>query len=210
MYKVFFKESCFLITDDRNLLKEGSCTLIHKKISDTKKFILQLLNGESTFVSVLYDRDPENLFSVFKSCFVYVKAAGGVVVDDGKILMIKRLGVYDLPKGHLESGETIEECAVREVEEECGLEQVKITAPLKSTLHIYYRDCKWYLKNTCWYAMACRPGCTLVPQTEEGIEEVFWQPIIQLEEVKCNTYPSLLEILDCFQTFLFPCRHAGI
>ncbi len=198
MYKVFFKESCFLITDDQNLLKESDCTLIHKDFNATKMFIHQLLDAQKTFTAVLYDKDPENLFSIFKSCFLYVKAAGGVVRNEEKILLIKRLGVYDLPKGHLEAGETIEECAIREVKEECGLEQVKITAPLKYTLHIYYRDNNWYLKKTYWYVMTCQPNCTLIPQAEEDIEEVFWQPMDQLESIKRNTYPSLLEVFNCF------------
>ncbi len=197
MYKVFFKESCFLITDNQNLLQESPCTLIHQDFNATKTFIHQLLQEKRTFTAVLYDKDPENLFSIFKSCFLYVKAAGGVVRDGEKILVIKRLGVYDLPKGHLEAGETIEECAIREVKEECGLEEVKITAPLKSTLHIYYRNDSWYLKKTYWYVMTCPPNCTIVPQTEEDIEEVFWQPLTQLEPVRHNTYPSLLEVFDC-------------
>lgn len=78
---------------------------------------------------------------------MYVKAAGGVVQQNNRILIIKRSGTPDLPKGHQEPGESIEQCAIREVEEECGLQNVKITSHLTDTLHIYYRNENWYLKK---------------------------------------------------------------
>ena len=202
MYKVFFKESCFLLTDDQNLLKEAPYSLRHQDFNATKTFIRQLLNENQKFTAVLYDEDLEELFSIFKSCFLYVKAAGGVVQQEGRILIIKRLGVYDLPKGHLETCETIEQCAIREVEEECGLEHVQVTGHLTDTLHIYYRNENWYLKKTYWYKMICPPDPILIPQTEEEIENVFWQPVSQLEEIKTNTYPSLLEVFELIKPSL--------
>lgn len=197
MYKVFFKDSCFLLTDDQNLLKESSVKLMHRDFNATKKFILALLQQQEKFTAVLYDEDLEALFSIFKSVFLYVKAAGGVVRQGQSILVIKRLGMYDLPKGHLEACETIEKCAVREVEEECGLQGVRITAPLPNTLHIYYRNDSWYLKKTYWYAMTCPPGQTLIPQTEEDIEEVFWLASDEIDKVLPHTYPSLRAIFQC-------------
>lgn len=196
MYKVFFKESCFLLTDDQNLLKENTEQLSHKDFNTTKAFILKLIHSGEKFNAVLYDEDLEELFSIFKSCFLYVKAAGGVVCQDNRILLIKRLGVYDLPKGHLEAGETIEQGAMREVKEECGLEQVEITAHLTNTLHIYCRNENWYLKKTYWYAMTCSPHPTLIPQTEEDIEEVFWLATDQKDKIMTNTYPSLSEVFE--------------
>ena len=222
MYKVFFKDSCFLLTDDCNLLKEGhilsservnsspneeivsqnGCvasqenvyTLIYKDFTKTKAFVNHLLCQTTPFTAILCHDDPEALFSVFKSCFLYVKAAGGVVEQEGQILVIKRLGMYDLPKGHLETCETIEACAIREVEEECGLQQVAITAPLPPTYHIYYRNDYWHLKKTYWYMMSCPLHPVLTPQTEEDIEEVFWLPIPAIDSVLPNTYPSLKPI----------------
>lgn len=200
MYKVFFKESCFLLTDNQNLLKEGDIGWVHKDFITTKNFIYQTLEKEGPFKAVLYGEDPEDLFTIFKSCFTYVKAGGGAVVQDSGVLVIKRLGMFDLPKGHLEHGETIEQCAVREVEEECGLKQVSILSPLATTLHIYYRNASWFLKKTYWYRMSARPGQSLTPQTEEDIEEVFWYPIHDLSRIADRTYPSLREVFGKLQT----------
>lgn len=196
MYKVFFKDSCFLLTDDQKLLQAGTAQLIHRDFTATKSFIYRQLGQTERFTAVLYDEDVENLFSIFKSSFLYVKAAGGVVHREDEILVIKRLGRYDLPKGHLEAGETIEACAVREVEEECGLQGVKITAPLTTTLHIYDRDDTWYLKKTYWYAMVCPPNPQLTPQREEGIEEAFWLPSKEIPAAVKHTYPSLAAVFE--------------
>ena len=192
MYKVFFKDSCFLLTDDQNLLKEKKQIWKHQDFNITKDFIHEQLQRTDKFTVILYDEDLEELFSLFKSCFVYVKAAGGIVHEQDKILLIKRQGMYDLPKGHLEAGETLEECAIREVKEECGLEDVKITTPFMNTLHIYYRNETWFLKKTHWYQMSCPSNCTLCPQTEE----VFWFPVSELDKITTQTYPSLLPVFQ--------------
>jgi len=99
MYKVFFKESCFLLTDNQNLLKEGDIRWVHRDFMTTKNFIYQTLEKGIPFKAVLYDEDPEDLFTIFKSCFTYVKAGGGAVIQNSDILVIKRLGMIDLPKG---------------------------------------------------------------------------------------------------------------
>lgn len=195
MYKVFFKENCFLLTDNQNLLKEGTVTLVHRNFNATKNFITGLLRQEEKFKAVIYHDDLEDLFGIFKSCFLYVKAAGGAVRQEGSVLMIKRAGMYDLPKGHVEACETIEACAVREVEEECGIRQVSITGALATTLHIYPRNEDWFLKKTYWYNMICPDGQTPTPQTEEDIDEVFWFPVDRLESVFSQTYPSLIEVM---------------
>ncbi len=196
MYKVFFKDSCFLLTDDQNLLKEKKQIWKHQDFNITKNFIHEQLQRTDKFTVILYDEDLEELFSLFKSCFIYVKAAGGIVHEQDKILLIKRQGMYDLPKGHLEAGETLEECAVREVKEECGLEDVEITVPFMNTLHIYYRNEAWFLKKTYWFRMSCPSNCTLCPQTEEDIEEVFWFPVSELDKITTQTYPSLLPVFQ--------------
>ena len=63
-----------------------------------------------------------------------IDAAGGVVVRDGRVLLVHRPRYDDwtFPKGKLDAGETFEEAAVREVEEETGL-RCSLRSELKST-----------------------------------------------------------------------------
>ena len=196
MYKVFFKDSYFLLTDEQKSQKEGTHFWQHQDFQSTKKFIEDLLNSSYTFQATLYHKDLAELLSIFSSCFIFVKAAGGIVLQTDQMLLIKRLGKIDLPKGHLEPNETIESCAIREVEEECGIQQVQIKAPLTYTLHIYPRKEKWFLKKTFWYTMSCPLNCTPTPQTEEDIEEVLWWPLKKIEEIQKETYPSLQEVFE--------------
>ena len=194
MYKVFFKDSVFLLTDDKNLLNKSSYKLIHSDFNATKIFIQELLDIEQKFTATIYGEDTEELCSILKSCFTYVKAAGGVIRQDNQVLVIKRFGLYDLPKGHVESNESIQECAIREVQEECGLQEVQINAPLTDTFHIYCRNKSWFLKKTYWFSMTCPENQTPTPQKEEDIEEAFWLSISEIETAMNNTYLSLVDV----------------
>lgn len=194
MYKVFFKDSCFLLTDERNFPQETTHVLEYGTSGEIQDFVFPLLECPHPFFAVIRSDDTEELFTRFQACFRVVEAAGGAVQEEKRLLVIKRFGMYDLPKGHRETGETVEECAVREVEEECGLHGVRITSPLAETWHIYEREQVWHLKRTCWYAMSCPPDSQPTPQTEEGIEAVFWLPTKEVEKALRQTYPSLRDI----------------
>lgn len=109
-----------------------------------------------------------------------VTAAGGYVVREGtagpEVLMIFRRGVWDLPKGKLDAGETIEACALREVREEVGIDDdLSILQPLPPTVHGYPEKGVYRVKTTHWYLMQT-PQTTFTPQAQEGIERVAWVP----------------------------------
>lgn len=108
---------------------------------------------------------------------VPVPAAGGFVVrgagDEKEILLILRRGIWDLPKGKLDAGETIEECAVREVREELGIESVEIAGSLGHTVHGYPHDGRYAVKTTHWFAMRTDAD-SFRPQKKERIERVEW------------------------------------
>lgn len=129
-----------------------------------------------------------------------IEAAGGIVTDDlGRVLMIFRHGHWDLPKGKLEFGESIEECAVREVEEECGVGGLRVIGRAGTTEHTYFEGGTEILKRTYWYRMRCSGGA-LVAQREEGIESAEW---VSLEEVKKRLPLAYSTISDLLTQLFF-------
>lgn len=158
--------------------------------------ILNFLESNNS-VAVVTD-DPDAAFAAFAGEFAAVEAAGGVVVNDcGEWLMIHRNGRWDLPKGHLECGEHIEECAAREVEEETGV-AAEVVRPLCETLHAYYfpKTGRWELKRTHWYELHT-PGCAgLTPQIEEGIDAVAWCTPEEAAKRAADCYPTVRKVLD--------------
>ena len=130
----------------------------------------------------------------------FVLAAGGLVVDEeGRLLTIRRLGVWDLPKGKVEKQEVVEDAAVREVQEECGLSDVRLERAVTSTWHTYERKGRQELKRTDWFLMRASASEELVPQTDEGIEEVRWIGRAELPTVLGNTYSSLVPVFKAWE-----------
>lgn len=141
------------------------------------------------------EEEAERLFVRFAEQFVPVEAGGGLVASPrGEVLMIFRNGRWDLPKGKLEPGEEIAECAVREVEEECGITGLTAGKLLTRTYHLYEWGGTWILKRTTWFAMANDGAGALVPQTEEGISEIRWIAADHIEAYLENTYATIREV----------------
>lgn len=129
-------------------------------------------------------------------------AAGGLVINENnELLMIFRRKKWDLPKGKLDDGETIAECAVREVKEETGLTDVKQGAFLGITLHEYADKHvkKDVIKESHWYKMYADKDAKLVPQEEEDIEKIIWADKKKIEECLKNSYRNIIEIIELFQ-----------
>lgn len=126
-------------------------------------------------------------------------AAGGLVMNDKKeLLMIFRRGKWDLPKGKLDKDETIEACAVREVKEETGLKDVQLGAFIGKTIHEYADEyvTSDVLKETHWFKMDAPGNQKLIPQTEEGIEQIEWLAEEQVKEKLNNSYKNIIEIIN--------------
>ena len=127
--------------------------------------------------------------------YLEVNAGGGLVTNPrGEFLLIRRSGLWDLPKGHQEPGEAIEITALREVEEETGLKGLILGKFIRVTDHTYFRNDQWHLKHTWWYSMTCPDGQQTVPQTEEGITEIRWVEKSELKEFLQQTYPTIVEV----------------
>ena len=127
--------------------------------------------------------------------YTEVNAAGGLVTNEnGEFLLIRRSGLWDLPKGHQEPSEPLEQTAVREVEEETGLRNLLLGEYICTTDHCYFRNGQWHLKHTWWYRMLSEGDARLIPQTEEGISEVRWVTKSELPSYLCQTYPTIIEV----------------
>ncbi|MEM1216625.1 MAG: NUDIX hydrolase, partial [Bacteroidota bacterium] len=127
-------------------------------------------------------------------------AAGGVVRNfAGQWLVIFRRDSWDLPKGKIDPGETPEQAAVREVREETGLQNITLGAELPSTYHTYPdKKGRRVLKRTYWYFMDTNET-TLVPQTEEDIEQAIWMSAEQFLGEERPVYTSIRRLLETAQ-----------
>jgi ADP-ribose pyrophosphatase YjhB (NUDIX family) len=127
---------------------------------------------------------------------IFIQAGGGLVLNEkGEVLFIFRRGKWDLPKGKLDPGETLEACALREVEEETGVDELKLIRFLLITEHEYEERGSVILKETHWYLMKTNSDQALVPQTEEDISELRWIGPANFRFIQRNTYPTILEVL---------------
>lgn len=140
----------------------------------------------------------EEIIDHIKARFKVIEAGGGIVEKDGKFLMINRKKKWDLPKGKLEKNESLEKCAKREVEEETGV-KVKVTGKITAIWHTYMQNQKFILKKTHWYAMTCKDDEHMSPQEEEGIMDVQWFTMEEMQERLLDSYRSLRYVVQEYQ-----------
>ena len=146
---------------------------------------------------ILYHDNLQELKDHFLDQFVLIKAGGGIVRNEnGEILFIFRRGKWDLPKGKLDAGETIEDCAVREVTEETGLTDVTLGKSAGITYHSYVEKGTRMLKESHWFEMTSNSAQTLIPQTEEDISEIKWVAVGDLSKYLQNSYATIKNLLE--------------
>ncbi|WP_336892961.1 NUDIX domain-containing protein [Flavicella sp.] len=134
----------------------------------------------------------DNDWKSFLSNFKVIEAAGGKVYNSRKeVLFIYRFDKWDLPKGHIEIGENKRTAALREVEEECGVDKLTIEKELETTYHTFYYNGELRLKVTYWYLMRTSYIGKLIPQQEEGITQVAFKNKIEVIKALRNTYQNI-------------------
>ena len=145
---------------------------------------------------VVDDVDDKVLAAVLTSIFRQAPAAGGVVVFGDSVLAIERNGRPDLPKGHIEKGESPDVAALREVNEETAISNLKVIRQLPSTYHCYLLGGQWTMKKTSWFLMSSDDEFKPKPQTEEGISKVFLVNKENVNEFLEKTFISLRVTLE--------------
>ncbi|PKF74016.1 NUDIX hydrolase [Chryseobacterium sp. PMSZPI] len=197
MYKVFVNEKKLLLSKHPEELEKK----LGYESYMTLEIALDLLENTSVQELNVFGENIDEIWQEFQKLFRIIEAAGGVVNNpEGDTLFIKRLGKWDLPKGKMEKGESREESAVREIEEETGLRDVELVKFINTTYHIYVeRNGEKILKCTHWFEMNFNGKDTSKPQIEEGITEVAWKNVSQIEnEVFPSTFQNIKLIVKEF------------
>ena len=204
MYKVFINETPLIFTNTEGVLPEwkNDDNVLTTKYLGKKKFLhnyIDLLEKSNKYHQVvLFSDDLKALWSDFSSIFKVIEAAGGIVFNEKKeVLVIFRRDFWDLPKGKIDKGESPEEAAVREVQEETGLKNVTLGKHILDTYHTYELKGKRILKKTYWYEMKTT-DTQLIPQQEEDIEQAEWVVLSDFLNSKPVIYGSILIVLDAF------------
>lgn len=197
MYKVFVNEKKLLLSKQPENLEKK----LRYESFTTLEIAMDMLENTSVKELNVFGENIDEIWEKFQKLFRIIEAAGGLVSNSNSdILFIKRLGKWDLPKGKMEKGESREESAVREIEEETGLKNVELVKFINTTYHIYIeRNGDKVLKCTHWFEMNFNGEDTSKPQIEEGITEVAWKNTSQIEqEVFPSTFKNIKLIVKEF------------
>ncbi|MBS7787749.1 NUDIX domain-containing protein [Flavobacterium sp. CYK-55] len=189
MYKVFVNDKPFFLTNQ--IVKETDFQLFLLESTDIKKLVIKMFNNKIK-KCYLYHPDEKVMFKKLKEKIPVQRAGGGLVYNaKGEVLFILRNGKWDLPKGGKEKREKMKHAAMREVEEETGVNGLVIKRKLAKTYHIFKRNGVYKLKITHWFEMHTDYQGIPVGQAEEGIEQVAWLNPEQIKEALKNSYENI-------------------
>ncbi len=201
-YKIYINESPLILTQSSDLADESAFerSLIHAIYRGKPKILLnyiELLEKNKHHEGIIIQAEnAEQLWKDFKSLYFYIRAGGGLVINPfGKVLLIFRRGVWDLPKGKQDPGETLAQTALREVREETGVRDLKIIEKLDNGYHCYMMSKQRTLKRTRWYLMQTTSSDQLILQKEEGIQDAAWFDPKELPKLTMPMYNNIRDVL---------------
>jgi tRNA threonylcarbamoyladenosine biosynthesis protein TsaE len=205
-FRIFFDKRIFTVSDDMEKCF-NSINGIGTRIAQPEDVngLFDFFEQSPALEFYVYTESPEYVFDCLKESNRFIRAAGGVVFNnDSDILLIRRLGYWDLPKGKMEENETERSAACREIEEECGISGIEIAGKVIDTYHVYRdKDDMRVIKQTAWFGAVYSGVQPLNPQREEDITEAVWTPLKDIPQRVPQMYASLADVMMNVQTQLF-------
>jgi ADP-ribose pyrophosphatase YjhB (NUDIX family) len=194
MYKVFVNQKEIILT---STAPKGKGVKVLPLKSTPFKNIIRIIRTTRVKRLYLMHDNPKKLLSGFKKKLPVTIAAGGVVQhEEGKLLFIYRKKRWDLPKGRVDKGETLEGAAKREVKEETGVKKIKVGKPAGVTYHVFKRNNRYQLKETHWFFMKTSYEGVLTPEIKEDITKATWKNKSKTAKAIKNTYPNIEDLFD--------------
>ena len=191
MYKVFVNENVIILTNE---IPFGSKI----NLFDLKKIsLIDIVSNVKKHKKIfLFHKNSEKLILNFKKKIKVIFAGGGIVKNNlDETLFIYRRNKWDLPKGKIDKGETIDQTALREVKEETGIVDLKIVDFRTKTYHIFKKNNEYCLKETTWYNMVSNFDGEFIPELKEDITKVVWKNDKKIKKIK-NTFPNIKLLLS--------------
>ena len=202
MYKVYFaNRSVSIVSDSIQEDLTGDAVYYKLQEGDNLAELPYWFEKAGEIDSLVIEAaDPQAAFAQFISGLKVEVAAGGLVRNGrGRALLFFRRGAWDMPKGHQESGESLEQCALRETLEETGLRNLTLGEPICTTYHTYHNKGNFVLKESHWYNMTVPAGEKVRVQTEEDIVKARWCGPWRLRRLLKKAYPSIRDVFAAEQ-----------
>ena len=199
--KIYYNNKpLILTTDSKAYIQENPIAagymLFTGAFTRNYRLAIQHLDKLTSLGAVIEDVSQSSLQDELYALYSPVDAGGGVVFnEDGAVLMIFRRGKWDLPKGKRDDGEEMDYCALREVSEETGLQQLTLGDKICDTYHVYAQNGQNLLKCTTWFTMYGTAKEKLVPQKEENILEARWISEKAMGPIVFKSYEAIREVL---------------
>lgn len=201
MYKIYINDSDIILchTEEKERLRTDLAPDLVVLYQGQQKALLNYVDmlekNKKRKSIIIHSSEPKQLKKEFKSLFVVIEAAGGVIFNElNEILFIFRRGSWDLPKGKMDKGETKKQAAIREVMEETGITGVEIVHKIGKTHHMYRDKGRRAIKKSHWYEMKTHKQ-PLKPQFEEDIAVAKWMSKDDFLRQDRKVYRSILNVL---------------